>query len=282
MVVYIDSVFIINFVINYVLILVTAKICAEYVKRYRIILSAFAGALYSVFATLERTGTASHFLIKIAVCVLMMVITFFDKKFLLRKILVFCSVSAGFAGVVMAVSLLGYGDISGGNIFQAPRFSVLLISFAAAYVVFTVIFKKMGKSRINISEMTVWLDGRKVKFKALQDTGNSLSDPMTGRSAAVTDVHTVAPLFDKVTADVIKKVNSGDAVSVFEKLIKTGSRYKFCLVPYKAVGMDSGMLLAFTPDEVLIDGRREDGIIIAISPNSVSDTGTYSALISST
>ena len=54
--------------------------------------------------------------------------------------------------------------------------------------------------------------------------------------------------------------------------------YKFKLVPYKTVGNEFDMLLAFQPDAVFFDGKKENGVLIAISPNQISDGGAYTAL----
>jgi hypothetical protein len=39
------------------------------------------------------------------------------------------------------------------------------------------------------------------------------------------------------------------------------------------------MLLAFKPDEIVIDGKNTAGMLLALSPNHVSENGTYSALL---
>lgn len=279
MVIYADTIFIINFIVNYLLGLVTAKICAVYVKRYRIVLAAVFGAAYAVFAVTDGTKILSNLFIKIAVGAVMLLITFGNKKPLWRIALVFSASAAGFAGIVMAISMLGGTDVMGGGLFVTPTFEVLLLAFAISYIVFSLIFKRSGRSQMKISEVTASVGRREIKFKALQDTGNSLSDPMTGKPVIVADLGTVSQIFSERTRYFLTKERLMNPVELFEKLNTAGRECRFHLVPYRAVGTDAGMLLAFTPDKIIIDGRENNSVIIAISPNVVSDGGAYSALI---
>ena len=50
------------------------------------------------------------------------------------------------------------------------------------------------------------------------------------------------------------------------------------LLPYKTVSQAGGMLLAVTPEKILIQGRAER-MLIAFSPVTVSDGGGYQALL---
>ena len=66
---------------------------------------------------------------------------------------------------------------------------------------------------------------------------------------------------------------------MLEELSQTERKLRFQLIPYSAVGVSGGMLLAFKPDEIIVDGKKRTGMLLALSPNSVSESGTYSALI---
>ena len=39
------------------------------------------------------------------------------------------------------------------------------------------------------------------------------------------------------------------------------------------------MLLAFKPDEIKVNGKTKAGMLLALSPNSVSESGAYTALL---
>jgi stage II sporulation protein GA (sporulation sigma-E factor processing peptidase) len=52
---------------------------------------------------------------------------------------------------------------------------------------------------------------------------------------------------------------------------------RFSLLPYRAVGVERGVLLAVRMDRVII-GEREEGTLVALSPTPVSDGGGYRVL----
>ena len=51
-IVYIDSLFLLNFIIDYLLLLAVGKICALPLRRWRMLLGALWGAVYAVLAVL--------------------------------------------------------------------------------------------------------------------------------------------------------------------------------------------------------------------------------------
>ena len=51
------------------------------------------------------------------------------------------------------------------------------------------------------------------------------------------------------------------------------------LVPYRAVGVECGVLLAVRSRSVKADGRPLGGLLVALSPTPVDDGGAYQALI---
>ena len=53
----------------------------------------------------------------------------------------------------------------------------------------------------------------------------------------------------------------------------------FRLLPYRAVGVECGMLLALRARQVRLNGRPQGGLLVALSPTPVDDGGTYQALI---
>ncbi len=155
---------------------------------------------------------------------------------------------------------------------------LLLLSFLLIYPVLALVFRRTAKRRKSggIVGITVSAGGRSVKLRALVDTGNSLTDPMTGNPVIVADPGPLQALFPKRVWDLI--LHGENPVKTMESLFEAGER-RFSLIPYQAVGVPSGMLLAFRPDHVEIDGVERKGMLIALSPNKVSDGGVYSALL---
>jgi stage II sporulation protein GA (sporulation sigma-E factor processing peptidase) len=216
--------------------------------------------------------------VKVALGMLMALAAFGGCARLLRTMLVFFAVSAAFGGVVMAASLLGGG--AAGGLFTSASLRVLILSFAVGYVILALVFRRAARHKGGvIVPVTVRHGGREVAVRALMATGNALADPLSGRSVMVAGVGELKPLFVPDVAAVLAGLDRKGAVRVVEELSEGERPMRFQLIPYSAVGVSGGMLLAFRPDEIVVDGKSRSGMLLALSPNSVSEGGTYSALI---
>ena len=93
-VVYADSVFLLNGAMDYVLLLVTARLAGIPLKRRRYLLAAALGAVYAVAVFLPGMGFLSAFASKLAVGVLLALIAFGGEEKLLRLVLMLFAVPA--------------------------------------------------------------------------------------------------------------------------------------------------------------------------------------------
>ena len=66
---------------------------------------------------------------------------------------------------------------------------------------------------------------------------------------------------------------------VLQRLDQGRWRGRFRLLPYRAVGVACGLLLAVRVDSLWVDGRDRGSVLVALSPTPVSDGGGYGALI---
>lgn len=257
-VIYIDSVFLLNFVIDYLLVLASAQVCGVRLRRLRYISAALAGASYAAAVYLPRLGFLASPLLKLAAALLMSLIAFGGEARMLRCALVFLCVSAAFGGFIWALAL------AGGH----PAFDMrtLVLSFALCYVLLRLVFSR----RLKLADrpraaVELTLDGRVSKFFALVDTGNSLADPVSGCPVMVICPHAAAPLFGANSA-----LLELDAVSFFSAASGIPALHgRLRLIPYSAVG-GGGMLAAFKPDCAVIDGKPRD-ILAAVSSDASGD-----------
>ena len=265
-VIYADTLFFFNLIINYVLLLVTAKICHSPARRLRFAAAAAFGAAYAVAVLYPSLAFLSSWAVKLAAGVAVALIAFGGQRAFIRQVLVFLAVTAAFGGAVFAGSLLFGGT---GRLSSSAVVRVLLPVFVISYDVLTLLFRRAARGR----------GSRDFRLRALRDTGNSLVDPLTGRPVVIVGLNDIAPLFDTPVRRIVEQLRHASAVEVFEKLGREGFGSRFRLVPYSAVGVTGGMLLTYRPDAVEIGGKLSRGALLAISPNSVSDSLSYAALV---
>ena len=186
-VIYLDSLFGLNLLIDYCLVLVSARVCGVVLRRWRYALAALIGALYAALMVLPGFGWLANGMMKLALGAAMALIAFGGEAHLVRCTVVFFAVSAAFGGAVYAASMLaGVSPGSGALVTVSGR--VLALSFAACYAAVSLVFRRRVRAADReVRTVTVTLAGRSVTLRALRDSGNDLHDPVSGLPAAVVE-----------------------------------------------------------------------------------------------
>ena len=273
--IYADSLFALNLIIDYFLLLCSGKVAGAELKRGRFALAAALGAAYAVASILPGADFLCTAPMKLALGVIIGIVAFGGEDRLARCIVIFLAVSAAFGGAVWGASMLAGSSLSG-SIYVPVSMRVLILSFAACYAAVSIVFKRVGKTvEREIIELQIEFRGKKASLRALRDTGNGLYDPVSGKSVAVADAAALLPLLP----DGADALASSDPTETFRLLSELpGCRGKITLIPYSAVGTRSGMLAALRPDEVRVGGQSKS-LLVAVYPARLSEDGTYSAVI---
>ena len=275
--VYVDSLFALNMIIDYFLLLCSAKVCGVPLRRGRYVLAAALGAAWAVLTVLPGPAYFSSGPMKLALAGFMAVIAFGGERKLLRCFVVFLAVSAAFGGAVWAASMLA-GNPFPGRLYIPVSLRVLVLSFALCYCAVSLVFRRAAKkAEQELVGMTVGMQGRTTAFTALRDTGNSLFDPISGCAVAVAEASALIPIFPPEAAEALLSPDPSKAVESLSAL--PGYESRFRLIPYSAVGTSYGLLAAFRPDFVEIGGAEQKGLLIALAPSHLSEGGEYSAII---
>lgn len=268
-VVYIDEAFVLNALMDYLLLLSSAKLAGEPLRRGRMALSAVLGGLYAAVLFLPGWGFLGHPLCKLALGVSLPLAAFGSSKRLLRVCLVFFGVSATFGGGVLALQLwLGAPAI--------PDLRTLLLSGAVCYLLVTLVFRRSARhTGRELAPAVLTLGGRKCVLTALLDTGNTLTDPATGKGVMVVQAEAAVSLFPRGEAPTSKELS--DPVAALER--RQGEKGRWRLLPYRTVGTSHGLLLAVRVDNAKVGTEDQGSILVALSPTPVSDGGGYNALV---
>lgn len=277
-VVYIDSLFLLNLIVDYLLLLATAKLSGELIRRPRFALGAVLGAVYAAAVFFPGMGFLTHPLCKLGAAVLMVLVGFGDSHRLLRVLFVFFGLSCAFGGGIFAIGLLGGRGLSlhNGILSTGMDLRVILLSAAICYMGFTLIFHRTAQhSSRELIPAVLTLGGKRVSLTALVDTGNTLTDPATGRPVMVAEGEKLEPILPEE----LHTAELRDPVAAMERLSHRECGKRFRLLPYQAVGVECGMLLAMRLDGVRVGEEDYGGILVALSPTRLSDGGGYSALI---
>lgn len=281
-VVYVDSVFCLNTLMDYLLLRCTARLAGVPPRRWRLLLAAALGGGYAVAVFLPGCGFLSALPVKLAAGAALALTAFGAERRLLRLTLLFLAVSCGFAGCVLALGLLsGTNPVVNGVFYTQFDAKVLAISAAAAYAVLSVVFHRGARhegGELYQGKLSLW--GKEVAFTALHDSGNTLDDPLTGEPVLVIWAGAAEALWPPQLRALLGPKGVSQPVAALEKLHAAAPEQAraFRLLPYRAVGVAQGMLLAVHCDWMELDGVRYPGQVAALSATEVSDGGGYAAL----
>ena len=284
-VIYVDTLFLLNAIIDYLLLLSAAWLAGEPLRRLRFALGAVLGGLYAVALFLPGLGFLANPLCRLASALLMLLLAYGGSRRLLRQGLLFLLLTCALGGGVVAIVMLGQGGLTLGNVifYSGLDLKTVLLSAAVCYGVLTVVFRRLAAHTSLSGELVkvrLSLLGRQLELTALVDTGNTLTDPVSGRPVMVAEGESLAGLFPRERRP--DSADLRDPAGGLERLGRGEWRGRFRLLPYRSVGMDRGLLLAVRVDEAVLGDRRQGPMLVALSPTPVSDGGGYRALIGAT
>ena len=271
--VYADSLILLNTAIDYLLLLCAGKLCALPLRRRRMALGALWGGVYALLSVLWPSLFALV-TVKLFAGALAVVIAFGFGRRTIRATTAFFAVSAAFAGAVYAAAHLA-GRPVGPGLYLPVTPRILLLSFAVCYTAVSLIFRHAGRrAERKIDAVEITSGGRRVQVHALEDSGNELTDPLTGDRVLVVGAGALAPLFDDPAP-----LSMTDPLEALEAFDLQDGAPRFRLLPYSAVGTERALLLCFTPDSVSVNGKSCAGVAVAVSPNALAPDGEYQAII---
>lgn len=277
-VLYVDTLFVLNALIDYLLLLVSARVAGRPLRRLRFLLGAAVGGFYAVAIFLPGFSFLGGGWYKLLFALLMLLIAYGAEGGFLRQSVLFFALACALGGGIAAIGMMdGTGlSLGRGVVYSVPDLKVVLLSAAGCYATLSALLPRLGRHRFLSGELVpvrIVLRSRSVELTGLTDTGNTLTDPLTGESVPVAEGAALADLFPMGLGDL------RDPAAALERLSMGEWRGRFCLLPYRAVGVERGLLLAVRTDGIFRRDIRARGRLVALSPTPVSDGGGYRILM---
>lgn len=249
--IYLDLVVLLNFLVDYFLLLGTNRLAGFPAGAGRAAVAAALGGVYGGACLMPGFRFLGNTLWRLASLGLMGAIAFGLGRSTMRRCVLFALLSMALGGVALG---LGSG-------------SFLSLVTAAAAVTGLCLVGFQGKAEVR-RYLPVELNygGQQVRLTALHDTGNTLRDPLTGEPVLVAG----QGIAEKLTG--MSRGDLKDPVGTVTK--QPGLR----LVPYRAVGVDHGFLLGIKIHNARI-GNREKSVLVAFAPEGLGQAGEFEALI---
>ena len=273
MVVYGDAVLMLNLLINYTLLRGSARLGACAPRQLRLWLGAALGAVYALLTYIPGFGFLHSFLAKLLTAGLMLSCAFGWKRSTFRLGGIFAFLSLVLCGAVYCVhTLQGTPMGSEGYLLYPVSFSALLLTAFAVCLACRMLLPTLQHADKSLLPLSISLKGKTIHLTALRDTGNTLTDPLSGAPVLTVYWKALRPLLPK-GLDEAALQSPSEALASHRTLSPR-------LIPYRAVGTKRGLLFAI-PCTVSTEHKTQTQLV-ALSPTPVSDGGAYEALIGGT
>ena len=242
-------VFFLSFVVDTLLLLAANRLCGYPARLIRIFCAGLLGGGYSLWCLIPGFQFLGSFLWRIVFLSLVGLLAYGLRVYAIRRTAVYVFLSLALSGVMAGMGKGGViGCISAAGI-------VLLLSFFGFR-------SKLGGSSYLPVELSY--GDKCMQITALQDTGNTLRDPITGHRVLV------------VGADVAQQLTGLTPNQLKSPIDSIGVLPGLRLIPYHTVDTQS-FLLAIRLPKVKI-GTWQGATLVAFAPKSLSSEGAYQAL----
>ena len=282
MTVYADVLVALNILLTYILIVAARALCRAPTNKWAVLLASVIGGACSLVIFYEKGGAVFSLAYKLVTASVIASVAFMPKSIrnFVKELLAFFGVSLLFGGGVLALEITLHPKsiyFYNGTVYFDMSIAYLVASVLVIYGIFLLAdyLIKRHNTKYGKCLLEITYNKTSVSMTALVDTGNSLTDGMTGRPVIVAELSAAAPLLSR---EELMFFRSGDIENVPESLRKS-----LRLIPCKTVAGDS-LLKAFVPDFVKItEGKnsyKNSFCTVALTERELSQ-GSYNALLNS-
>ena len=269
--IYVDVLFIINFIIDYILLSVTSFFAKKSPSLFKMCLSSVIGALFSSAMFFAPENSLFSFFSSLTVAFLMVFFAFGTNKafVLIKDTAIFYLVSAVVSGIGFSFVFSGkisqsainngifYTDINAYTLLLVFVISVFLIHTSTGYI------KKQKIKSSYIYNVTIERNGRSVCDSALFDTANFMRDPISQKSVIIAEWQSVSSLFDEN--------------AITEAIVNNPK--DFLYIALSGIGGSTGMY-AFSPDKVTSSEICFfEPVLVAITEIPLDKDGSYRIIL---
>lgn len=295
-VVYMDVVWLVNFVVDAALLATTGWIGRHESARSRILLGALVGSLYSLLLFVPAFPVLTAWPGKMAISVLMVYLGVPCKSWLdlVRMTALYYLVAFVYAGAMMALHFAIPGVSVAQGVWLTGQKLAFLIRpstglFVGSGVVATFVLKYVLRRvrRINVQQVMLCkvyarIGKLSAEFTGLVDTGNQLRDPISRQPVCLVDADIMAQLLPGTLA---RAITAGtDLFTALENAVEDDFSQRVCLIPYRGAGGASVLTVAIRPDELQLEyeGLRRAAAVpclLAVHRQGLSHDKRFQAIL---
>lgn len=247
--VYVDVYFVENVLLDMLVLLSVALLLGKRPVPGRLFASSVLGGAGAVLILWAGFGYGIAYVLSVLVLdMIMCLILFSNIRQIPVQVIYFHGLGFIYTKIGSCMAALGIGR------FERIASSVLLV----AAVLFVGAYQKK-QERKRLYTVRIVEGGKQLDFQALFDTGNSLTDPYTGKPVSIVEE------------------NEDILCWLHEK------PHKYRIIPFRSIGRKNGILEGTEVEELIICGKEgqkvEKDAVIAVYKGNLSGDGTFQMIL---
>lgn len=278
--VYADVLVCLNILITYIFIVCVRVTVNMPSNKWGVCIGSVVGGLSSLVIFAGEVGVLFSVMYKLLTAAIIVFVSFIPdsvRKFI-KALVCFFGVSILFGGAMYFVEVTFNPEsimYLNGTVYFDMDIKYLVGCTFVIYGVFlgADVFLQRRACKNEIYSVAITFRGVTVNLQGYVDTGNNLTDGLTGRKVLVGELKGLSPLFDYKEIDFFKNGNYDNMPCTMKGKVR--------LIPCKTVG-DATLLPAFTPDraEIKLNERKVNlrGFSVAIVNKDLGN-GEYNILL---
>ncbi|MFW6268692.1 MAG: sigma-E processing peptidase SpoIIGA [Bacillota bacterium] len=288
MVIYADILFFNNTLMTFAILWSVGQLLEIKVSIWRLFLGALIGTLYSFIIFYFKFHNLPYILniiihigLNFGTAIVMIYSTFgkISIKKYIKAVGYLYLVSFTVIGTILSVFYI-YGI----QPFQVKKIFLLIFGVVILFIIGKIgwdIFQKYITPDVLYVSLNIVIEKKEITLVGLIDTGNQLSEPVTGFPVVIVEINPLESVFNK---EIMKRLN--EKAEIIE-LIRVFSKYewenKIRVLPFSNIGQEDGLLLGIKPDKIIFDYKEEKietgKVILGLTSQKLDENEKYQALI---
>lgn len=293
--IYLDVVFAVNFILDFILLLLERRISRKKVSLNRVFLGALVGALLMCIIILIPK---MNYILYLAFSyffssALIILVTFRPKKFkeLIKLTVLLYMIAILLGGIIFTLYYYSFVGFSLNRIFSKHllkgldlQMLLLLVCLAVIiWVIFINIFFKVVNISKSIYDIGIFYGNQEMKINALLDTGNTLYDPISHWPVIIGEIEIFKNYLTLEQYEALLNLsrNIYDLQNIERNQQLLGLNFRW--IPYSSLGNENGMLLGVVLDKVIVhlgkETKENKNVVIALYNKKLSKDNSYCVLL---
>ncbi|MBB6443754.1 sigma-E processing peptidase SpoIIGA [Bacillus benzoevorans] len=272
MAVYLDIIWLLNFMFDSLLLYLTAVILKRKFRYWRLFAGGMIGSLIILLSVTPLNVYAGNPIVKFLFSILMVFTAFGYKRFkyFVNGLLLFYFITFLVGGTLIGVHYFMQFDMNlSSSVFLASvkgfgdpvSWLFVIIGFPLAWHFSKNHFEKMEVAKIQHNQLIsldISIEGKTFRFTGLVDSGNQLYDPISKMPVMFVSVNKMVEELPEMIRTIAL---SSEEMIMGDQSIAPEWENRMRIIPFKVMGQEHQLIIALKPDNITIY-QNEETIIV--------------------